>query len=74
MCQSHYAMPQHSPYLVHGEVREEDHKVLFHTHNEARVTLKSPSNHFHMVPHLEVFPQLLGWELQHVLEEWGKGL
>lgn len=53
---------------MHGEIREENDKVLLDPHNETRVTLESASNHFHMVPHLEVLPKFLGWELQHVLE------
>lgn len=52
---------------MHGEVREKNDEVLLHSHNEACVTLESAGNHLHVVPHLEVFPKFLGWELQHVL-------
>lgn len=54
-------------HLVHGEVREEDDKVLLHPNDEARVTLETPRDHFHVVAHLEILAQLLSWELQHVL-------
>lgn len=58
-----------SSYLVHGEVREEDHKVLFHSDDEACVTLVSPGDHLHVVAHSEILSQLMSRELQGVLRE-----
>lgn len=58
---------------MHGEVREKNDKILFHPHNETCVTLESASDHFYMVPHLEVLPKFLGWELKHVLGELAPG-
>lgn len=52
---------------MHSEVREEDDKVLFDSYNESCVTLVAPSDHFHMIPHAEVFPQLMCRKLQWVL-------
>lgn len=61
-----------SRYLVHGEVREQDDEVLFHSDDEASVALVSPGDHLHVVAHPEIFPQLVSWKLQRVLRERGK--
>lgn len=54
-------------YLVHGEVGEQDDKVLLHSDDEAGVALVSPGDHLHVVAHPEIFSHLVSRELQRVL-------
>lgn len=53
---------------MHGQVREEDDKVLLHTDDEACVALVAAGDDLHVVAHPEVLLQLVGRELQGVLE------
>lgn len=52
---------------MHGEVREEDDKVLLHAYDEAGVALVAACYHLDVVTHTEVLPQFMGWELQRIL-------
>lgn len=54
-------------HLMHGKVREENDKVLLHSHNKACVAFIAAGNNFNMVTHAEVFPQLMSRKLQWVL-------
>lgn len=52
---------------MHGEVRKEDDKILLHPDDEACVSLIATSDNLHVVPHSEVFSQLVCRELQRIL-------
>ncbi len=54
---------------MHGEIREQNDKVLLHTDYEACVTFKTSCNNLHVVTHTEVLPQLMSWKLKRVLNK-----
>lgn len=54
---------------MHGEVWEQNDKVLLHTDYEARVTFKTSRDNLHMVTHTEVLPQLMSRKLKRVLNK-----
>lgn len=56
------------PYLVHGEVGEQDDNVVLHSDNQPRVPLVTTSDDLDVVAHLEALAQLTGRELQRVLK------
>lgn len=55
-------------YLMHGEVGEENDKVLLHTDYEARVTFKTTRDYFHVVSHTKVLSQFMSWKLKRILK------
>lgn len=54
--------------LVHGEIREENDHVFFHSNDKPSVTLIAASNHFDMVALVEVLLELMSQKLKLILE------
>lgn len=54
--------------FVHGEVREENNHVFFHSNDEPSVTLIAASNDFDMVTLVEVLLELVSQKLKLILE------
>lgn len=53
---------------MHGEVREQDDKVLLHSDDQAGVALVTAGDHLHVVAHPEILLELVSRELQRILQ------